>query len=126
MLNNAIALFLGRMLLSVPDEVLEGETTLASMVLGIIILFIIALFFGSLGYLALKKLKKITENKVVSEIIDEQIRENEGLAHYYPQEIPEKNVTLLSWIPAVIVILTFIFFAVIEVISIINPNFFQF
>jgi hypothetical protein len=129
MLNNAIAISLGMFIISkLPQENLEVEGTLASMIMGLIVLLVIALIFGFMGYLALKKLKKITEEKVLfsdTTTTQEQHLE-EQFSVYYPEETPERVSTPLSWIPAVIVILTFIIFSVIEMFAIMNPNFFNF
>ncbi|SET03605.1 CPBP family intramembrane glutamic endopeptidase [Anaerobranca gottschalkii] len=128
MLNNAIALSLGKIIMSMPQETLEVEGTLATMIMGLIVLLVIALIFGFMGYLALKKLKKITEEKVLASnttTTQEQHLE-EQFSVYYPEETPEKVSTPLSWIPAIIVVLTFIIFSVIEVFVIMNPNFFNF
>ncbi|QNO15617.1 CPBP family intramembrane metalloprotease [Alkalicella caledoniensis] len=143
MLNNAVAIVLARLIMLIPDtgEVAEPITLEILLMTGVI-LIIIAGFFGTLSFLALKGLKRTTENKhgvgknntlvieknIAEELIHTKPEDTEGIANDENYDLPTqhetKKVSFWSWIPIIFFVLIFIGMSALQIFIMRNPELF--
>lgn len=137
MVNNAFALFLGRILLGVSDETVGADpVTLQGILLAVVMLLFIATFFGVFGFLALKALKKATNDKYLEVMAQDytgaysdEIYEGDEYYHLDERKLPYNNYakrgSFTAWIPVILFTLLFIGMSILQIYIIKNPNLFN-